>query len=84
MDTRHAIGCECVFCLRAEAKRISDAKREQTIKDAVAVFERTMQCCCDLDNWEPEPLYGHSWVCRIYKAARATEALGTKGAKDAQ
>jgi hypothetical protein len=28
-----------------------------------------MGCNCDLDNWEPEPLTGHSWVCRIHKAA---------------
>lgn len=29
----------------------------------------TMQCNCDLDNWEPEPTTGHSCVCRIHKAA---------------
>lgn len=28
-----------------------------------------MRCNCDLDNWEPEPLTGHSHVCRIHKAA---------------
>lgn len=28
-----------------------------------------MQCNCDLDNWEPEQSTGHSWVCRIHKAA---------------
>jgi hypothetical protein len=28
-----------------------------------------MRCNCDLDNWEPEQTTGHSWVCRIHKAA---------------
>lgn len=28
-----------------------------------------MACNCDLDNWEPEDSTGHSWVCRIHKAA---------------
>lgn len=28
-----------------------------------------MGCNCDLDNWEPERESGHSWVCRIHKAA---------------
>lgn len=27
------------------------------------------RCTCDLDNWEPEPGSGHSWVCGIHKAA---------------
>lgn len=31
--------------------------------------DQRMQCNCDLDNWEPEPNTGHSWVCRIHKAA---------------
>lgn len=31
--------------------------------------EDGMQCNCDLDNWEPEEKTGHSWVCRIHKAA---------------
>ena len=29
------------------------------------------RCFCDLDNWEPEPDTGHSWVCPIDKRARA-------------
>ena len=37
----------------------------------VAELEKTMQCNCDLDNWEPERDTGHSWVCRIHKAAKA-------------
>ena len=28
-----------------------------------------MRCNCDLDTWEPERSSGHSWVCRIHKAA---------------
>lgn len=30
-----------------------------------------MTCNCDLDNWEPDRSSGHSWVCRIHKAAMA-------------
>lgn len=32
---------------------------------------KTMQCNCDLDNWQPERDTGHSCVCRIHKATRA-------------
>lgn len=36
-----------------------------------------MRCNCDLDAWEPEASTGHSWVCRIHKAAlsRATQSV---------
>ena len=30
-----------------------------------------MKCNCDLDNWQPEKSTGHSWVCRIHRAAIA-------------
>ena len=30
-----------------------------------------MRCNCDLDNWEPTKATGHSWVCRIHRAAIA-------------
>ena len=30
-----------------------------------------LKCNCDLDNWQPEASTGHSWVCRIHKAAIA-------------
>ncbi len=30
-----------------------------------------MRCNCDLDNWQPDTRTGHSWVCRIHKAAIA-------------
>ena len=32
-------------------------------------LKKTMQCNCNLDSWEPERNTGHSWVCRIHKAA---------------
>lgn len=32
-------------------------------------LEKTMQCNCDLDRWEPERSSGHSLACRIHKAA---------------
>ena len=35
-------------------------------------YEAKMYCNCDLDNWQPEPNTGHSWVCRIHKAITAT------------
>lgn len=34
-------------------------------------FESTMQCNCDLDNWQPERSTGHSCVCRIHKRTKA-------------
>jgi hypothetical protein len=46
---------------------------EQTLKEIAAELSLTMQCNCDLDNWEPETSTGHSWVCRIHKAAMAKE-----------
>lgn len=39
------------------------------LKEIAQELEKTMQCNCDLDNWEPERATGHSWVCRIHKAA---------------
>jgi len=35
----------------------------------VEALEHRMRRNCDLDNWEPERSTGHSWVCRIHKAA---------------
>lgn len=40
-----------------------------SLLDIVTDIEKTMQCNCDLDAWEPERSTGHSWVCRIHKAA---------------
>ena len=44
--------------------------REERTKAAVKELEKTMQCNCDLDLWEPEVMTGHSHVCRIHKAAK--------------
>ena len=42
---------------------------ENNLTLKVKELEKTMQCNCDLDNWEPERSTGHSWVCRIHKKA---------------
>lgn len=41
----------------------------KTVRELAEEFAKTMQCNCDLDNWEPERSTGHSHVCRIHKAA---------------
>lgn len=41
----------------------------ETAREIAARLSKTIQCNCDLDNWEPERLTGHSRVCRIHKAA---------------
>lgn len=38
-----------------------------TLRDRANDLRKTMRCNCDLDNWEPEPDTGHSWVCRIHR-----------------
>jgi len=42
----------------------------KTQKEIVKELEATLQCNCDLGNWEPERDTGHSWVCRIHKQAK--------------
>ncbi len=49
------------------------AERREKAKE----LEKTMQCNCDLDNWEPEDSTGHSFVCRIHKAALAQPKAGS-------
>lgn len=44
---------------------------EQHARAIAITLETTMQCTCDLDNWEPERSTGHSWVCCIHKKAEA-------------
>jgi len=44
---------------------------EMTLEEIVKEAEKEMGCNCDLDNWQPETDTGHSWVCRIHKAAKA-------------
>jgi hypothetical protein len=41
----------------------------KTIQEIVKELEATIQCSCDLDNWQPEKETGHSWVCRIHNLA---------------
>ncbi len=46
-----------------------------TLRERVEHFSRKLQCNCDLDNWQPEPETGHSWVCRIHIAAKSFNAV---------
>ncbi len=59
---------------RAELKD-DQSRRHERLREIVAVLKTEMQCCCDLDNWEPERSTGHSWVCRIHKEAVRRESL---------
>ena len=49
---------------------------QSELERIVAELKKTMQCACDLDNWEPEQNTGHSWVCPIHKAAIASFVTG--------
>lgn len=51
------------------------------LKEIVQKLEATMQCNCDLDNWQPEKETGHSWVCRIHKAAKAQSSTSVESLK---
>jgi hypothetical protein len=42
---------------------------KSTLKEIARELEKTMQCNCDLDRWEPERTTGHESGCRIHKAA---------------
>ena len=53
---------------RARTKVLADARHAE-LREKVRELSRTMQCNCDLDNWQPEPSTGHSHVCRIHRAA---------------
>jgi len=47
----------------------------KTLRDHANDLRAEGMCCnCDLDKWEPERDTGHSWVCRIHKAAKARAA----------
>jgi len=39
------------------------------LKARTRELAKTLRCNCNLDNWQPEPSTGHSWVCRIHRAA---------------
>jgi len=45
---------------------------KENIMPIVREKESMMRCNCDLDKWIPEETTGHSWVCRIHRAAMAT------------
>jgi hypothetical protein len=45
--------------------------KEKTQRMFADELAKEMRCNCDLDNWIPERSTGHSWVCRIHKAAIA-------------
>ena len=46
-------------------------QKAKTLKEHVTdIKAEGTRCNCDLDNWEPEPDTGHSWVCRIHRIAR--------------
>lgn len=44
-------------------------KPSESAREIARRLSDTMPCNCDLDNWQPEASTGHSWVCRIHKAA---------------
>ena len=45
-------------------------KEDRSLREIAADLKaQGMRCNCDLDTWEPERSSGHSWVCRIHKAA---------------
>jgi hypothetical protein len=48
---------------------MTDQTTKTAMDHAADLKSEGMQCNCDLDRWEPEPLTGHSHVCRIHKAA---------------
>lgn len=65
---------------RKAMKRAVQQRKEETwqrYRARAKELSKTMRCNCDLDNWEPELSTGHSWVCRIHKAA-----LKARGAQD--
>ena len=53
----------------------------ETAREIAKELSQTMQCNCDLDNWEPERSTGHSWVCRIHKAALSRHAARQSAGK---
>lgn len=56
----------------ATAEKSSAATEPKTARDYARELRADgMRCNCDLDAWEPEKSTGHSWVCRIHKAAIA-------------
>ena len=42
-----------------------------SLRELANEIAKTVQCNCDLDNWEPLQDTGHSYVCDIRKIALA-------------
>jgi hypothetical protein len=42
----------------------------ETQAEILMRLKKTLRCNCNLDKWEPGRDTGHSWVCRIHKAAK--------------
>ena len=59
--------CKCGEIDQEKFKRKKDYERQERISKLVAGAEKENQCCCDLDNYQPDPETGHSWVCIIHK-----------------
>ena len=58
-----------------ESERLANKRRKLPVmrspmEHAKDIEAEGIQCCCNLDNWQPEKDTGHSWVCRIHKMAR--------------
>lgn len=58
---------------------MTENKRPWTHRQIAKHLAKTMQCNCDLDNWQPESNTGHSWVCRIHKAAMSANPAAFDG-----
>jgi hypothetical protein len=54
---------------------MSDVLSNEQMRQRVSELEKTMQCSCNLDRWEPNPRTGHTNVCPISKAAYATQPV---------
>ena len=48
------------------------------LREKAQELSKIMQCRCDLDNWEPEKMTGHSCVCPIHRAAMESLREGEK------
>jgi hypothetical protein len=42
-------------------------KKSKIRKLAEEIQKSGVRCTCDLDNWQPDVIIGHTWVCNIYK-----------------
>lgn len=49
--------------------RVMSARYAVLLREEAQAAAKSMQCNCDLDNWEPSRTTGHSHVCRIHKIA---------------